>query len=108
MDQDVGTGLEGAASLTFTLGMDPNRQPMLVCGAYHGNQCRVIEQWPTAVQHQFDDIVPMLSRFLDRANTVLRSCQFSHRSWRRPCAVAGIATNGGQKRPSDLDDAASR
>ena len=74
MDQDVGTGLEGAASLTFTLGMDPDRQPMLVCGAYHGNQCRVIEQWPTAVQHQFDDIVPMLSRFLDRANTVFRSC----------------------------------
>ena len=40
------------------------------CGAYHGNECRVIEQRPTAVQHQFDDIVPMLSRFLDRANAV--------------------------------------
>jgi hypothetical protein len=108
VDQDVGTGFEGAASLTFTLGMEANRQPMLVCGAYHGNECRVIEKRPTAVQHQFDDIVPMLSRFLDRANTVFRSCQFSHRSWRRPRPVGRVAANGGQERPSDLDDAASR
>ena len=78
MDKDVGIGLEGATGLTPTLGMDANRQLMPVCRAYHGNERRVIKQRRTAVQHQFDHIVPMLSRFLDRANTVFWSCQFSH------------------------------
>ncbi len=52
MDEDVGTGLEGTAGLTLTLGMYANREVTPVCGADHRNQRRVVKQRTTAVQHQ--------------------------------------------------------
>jgi hypothetical protein len=74
MDEDVGTGLEGTASLTLTLGMDANWQVKPVCGADDRNQRRIIEQRATAVQHQFDQVVSMRGSLVDRAYAVRGPC----------------------------------
>jgi hypothetical protein len=92
MDEDVGTGLEGTAGLTFTLGMYADWQVTPVCGADHRNQRRVIENWTTAVEHQFDQVVAMRGGIVDRAYPVRRSCQLTHRPRWGPGPIDGVPT----------------
>jgi hypothetical protein len=108
MDEDVGTGLEGAASLTLTLGMYANRQLTLVCGANHRNQRRVIEQRATAVQHEFDQVVSMRRGLVDRAYAVRRPRQFAHRPQWSPSPIGRVPADGGQERSGDPDRTTSR
>jgi hypothetical protein len=108
MDQDVGTGLEGAAGLVRSLGVHANGKAMLVCGTDHCKQCRVIEQRRTIVQHEFDHVVPMCDGIIDRAYAVHRSSQFTHRVRRSPNPIGGVPTWGRQKRSSDPNEATGR
>jgi hypothetical protein len=106
MDQDVGTGLEGPADLTFTLGMYAYRQSMQVGGTNHRMQRRVVEQGGTAVQHQFDQVVSMRDGLFHRADAFRWSCQFMHRSRWSPGPIDRVPAYGGQERSSDPDQPA--
>ena len=108
MDQDVSTGLEGAASLVRSLGMYANRKAMLVRGTDHCMQCRVVEQRPATVQHQFDQVMPVVDGIIDGAYTVCRFRQFAHRARRSPNPIGGVPTYCGQERSSDPNEATSR
>jgi hypothetical protein len=77
MDECVGTGLERPARLAFALDMDTDRQPVAVSGAYDCTQRGVVKQRMTAVQHQFDQVVPVGGRLVDRAYAVRRSPESS-------------------------------
>jgi hypothetical protein len=103
MDEDVGTGLEGTASLTLTLGMDPHWQVTPVCGTDHRNQRRVIGQRTTAVQHQFDQVVSMRGSLVDRAYAVRRPCQFTDRPHWSPGPIGRVSADGGQEGSGDPD-----
>ena len=103
MDEDVGTGLEGTASLTLTLGMDPHWQVTPVCGADHRNQRRVIGQRTTAVQHQFDQVVSMRGSLVDRAYAVRRPGQFTDRPQWSPGPIGRVSADGGQERSGNPD-----
>jgi hypothetical protein len=103
MDENVRTYLEGAASLTLTLGMYANWQLMPVCGANHRSQRCVIEQRATAVQHQFDQVVSMRGGIVDRAYAVRRARQFTHRPRWSPGPVGRVPADGGQERSGDPD-----
>src|SRR5512133_1003752 len=108
MDQDVSTGLEGATSLIRSLGMHANRTAMLVRGTDHCVQCRVVEQRPASVQHQFDQVMPVVDGIIYRAYAVCRSRQFTHRARRSPNPIGGVPTYCGQERSSNPNEATSR
>jgi hypothetical protein len=103
MDQNVGTCLEGAARLPTSLGMHTNGQPTLVCGTDNGAQRCVIQQWSTAVQHEFDQVVPVCSGLIDCPYAVRRSRQFPYRPWRCPGPIGRISGYSGEELSSDLD-----
>jgi hypothetical protein len=105
MDEYVGTGLEGTAGLTPTLGVYPNREVTAVCGTDHRNQRGVVEQRTTAVQYQFDQVVSMRGGLVDRTYAVRRSCQFTHRSRWSPGPIGRVPAWRGQERSGDPDHA---
>jgi hypothetical protein len=108
MDQHVGTGLKCATGLVRPLGMHPNRKSMLVRGMDHCKQCRVVEQRPTAVQHEFDHVVRMCDGILDRAYAVCWSRKFTNRALRSPDPTGGVPTYCRQERSGDPNAAAGR
>jgi hypothetical protein len=85
--------------------MYAHREPLPVCGTDYRSQRCVVEERGTAVQHNFDEVVPMSGGLLDRAYAVGRSRQFTHRPRGSPGPIGRVPADRGEKRSSDLDQA---
>ena len=92
VDEHVGTGLEGTASLASALGVYADRQPMTMCGVgLPPASVASSSSRATAVQYHLDQVMTMRGGLVDRAYAVRGSCQFAHRSRRSPGSIrAGI------------------
>jgi hypothetical protein len=83
--------------------MQTDGQPMLMCNTDNRKQRCIVQQWGTAVQHSFDQVMAMGGGFFDRAYRIRRSGQFPNRTWWSPSPIGRITTYRSEELSSDLD-----